>query len=97
LPTLIKRVSQKDTLFFKCSFGFAELLVSLRRFFCSSKRNEPKKSLSDWRSQAGRPEKTTVPVFHHLRIAPSRSKKQDTVRTFSGLPSHERICHNLIY
>jgi hypothetical protein len=31
------------------------------------------------------PEKTTVPVFRHLRIAIFRSKKQDTVRTFSGL------------
>jgi len=28
------------------------------------------------------------PVFRQLRKAISRSKKQDTVRTFSGLPSH---------
>jgi len=47
-------------------------------FFCSSKRNEPKKR---------RPEKTTVPVFRQLHMAISRSKKQDTVRTFSGSPS----------
>jgi hypothetical protein len=35
-----------------------------------------------------RPEKTTVPVFLHLRYAIFRSKKQEAVRTFSGLPTH---------
>jgi len=34
------------------------------------------------------PEKTTVPVFRQLRNAIYRSKKQEAVRTFSGLPSH---------
>jgi len=28
------------------------------------------------------------PVFHQLRKAISRSKKQGAVRTFSGLPTH---------
>jgi hypothetical protein len=35
-------------------------------------------------NQKRRPKKTTVPVFRHLRNAISRSKKQETVRTFFG-------------
>jgi hypothetical protein len=62
-------VSQKVTLSF---------LINVH-FFCSSKRNEPKKR---------RPEKITSPVCRLLRYAIFRSNKHGEVRTFSGLPSH---------
>jgi hypothetical protein len=55
-------------------------------FFCSSKRKGPKK-----RS----PEKTTGSVFRHLHDATFRSKKQNPVRTFSGVSSarcHHKVC-----
>jgi len=68
----------------KCSDCYGHLNVT---FFCFSKRKSPKK-----RS----PEKTTAPVFRHLRGAISRSKKQGAVRAFSGLPARRRIQHSAI-
>ena len=64
-----KRVSQKGTLFFG-------IIV---HFFCSSKRNEPKKR---------RPETTTSACLSARYTKPLHSTKQAEVRAVSGLPSH---------
>jgi hypothetical protein len=78
-------VFQKGHPFFfgYCSFGFAELLASLRRFFCSSKRNEPKKRRPEMPTSAFLSARYTKPYWrhqkgcssHHFRFAYAQFKK----------------------
>jgi hypothetical protein len=68
-------------------FEYDFIYLDYVHFFCSSKRNEPKKR---------RPEKTTTPCLSARCTSLKGATKQGVVRTFSGLPTHHFNTNHLI-